>query len=494
MSGVSRTTATVAGVALPGVLVAVTAFLAPVPAGSGTRGPEQIRLPAQDTASLCPGPFELGAEAEGLDEEFASAGAPETRARAVTVEAGAPDGSRSTAAIRAEQLPAVAGDGAGGSADGGRTLRFETAAEPFVTGDDVVDGPALFTGLAAEEAPALTSGVQTASADSGDVAGLAAHTCDTPLTRAVFSGVSTMTGDDAQLVLGNPGDAPVSVRIALTGETGPVDIAGTDAFTIGPQQVRHIPLGALATGVPILGAEVTAEDGQVTAALQHVRRDGLTARGIEYASAQTVLDEVVAVPVATAGAVRLRVTNPGDRAVTAELSAHAADGPVELDRSSVALPAHGTAEVELGEDLPESSVRVEAEAPVTAQATVTGGDDLAHYAAAEPLGDTQLAVLPETGDGVEGSLVLSAGSGTVEIAEIGAGGSQAGTRLVDLAEDRAVVLSLAEFPEAVALELRNPAGAEVSAALGLRSEAGVSGFAVPAPPTGVDYQDVRLER
>ncbi|WP_029089636.1 DUF5719 family protein [Brevibacterium album] len=544
MSGVSRTAATAAGVAVPAVLVAVTAFLAPLPAGSGARGPEQIRLPVQDTVSVCPGPLALGAEAEGLDEEFASAGAPDTRARAVTVETGAPDGSSRAAAIRAETFglqPASGGAGSSGGADAEdspaegaagedlsaeREVRFETGAgDPFVTGSDHIDGPALFTGLAAEESPALTSAVQTAQADEGDLAGLAAHSCDRTVSRAVFSGASTMTGDDARLLLGNPTDAPVSVRIALTGETGPVDIAGADALTVAPHSVRDVPLGALATGVPVLGAEVAAEDGRVSAVLQHVRRDGLDARGIEYAAAEAGFAESVSVPVATVGPLRLRVTNPGDEAVTAELSGFSAEGPVPLEAGSVSVPARGTAEVELGEGLGEGSVRVSADAPVSASALVTAetgpGEDLAHYAAAEPLGDTQLLVLPElpadeseggddaegesgegedsadgSADAVEsgGSLVLSEGSGTVEIAAIGAEGAQTDSRLVELAADRATVLGLGDFPGATALELRNPAGAEVSAALGVRTGAGVSGLAVPAPPTGVDYRDVRLER
>ena len=66
MNAFSRSAAAFVGIAVPGVLIAVTAFVAPLPSGSGARGPEQVRLPASATTAVCPGPLSLADDAAQL--------------------------------------------------------------------------------------------------------------------------------------------------------------------------------------------------------------------------------------------------------------------------------------------------------------------------------------------------------------------------------------------------------------------------------------------
>src|SRR5699024_9842321 len=109
--------------AVPGVLIAVTAFVAPLPSGSGARGPEQVRLPAAATTAICPGPLDREDDAAGTDEEFESSEAPTTVARAVSITTTAPDGSAGAAGVEARVL------------DGDPLFALEPG-EPFVTGAD----------------------------------------------------------------------------------------------------------------------------------------------------------------------------------------------------------------------------------------------------------------------------------------------------------------------------------------------------------------------
>lgn len=485
MNAFSRTAATFVGIAVPGVLIAVTAFVAPLPSGSGARGPEQVRLPAAATTAVCPGPLDRDDEAAGTDEEFEASEAPTTVARAVSITTTAPDGSEGAAGVEARVVDSD-------------TLFTIEPGEPIVTGADGMGAPVAYLGTPAGESPALVSAVQTAAADTGDYAGLAALSCTTPVTQAVFSGASTMTGDDSRLLLANPTDAPVTVRVDLTGESGPIPVAGQDSLTLQPHTMRTVVLGALAEGVPVVGAEVMAEDGSVTAALQHTRRDGLTPRGMEYAAPEAPAATRTVLPVATAGDARLRVSNPGDSAVTARLGAHSADGPEPLASGSVAIPARGTAEVELG-DVAPGDVIVEADGEVTASATVTvdtdEGQDVAFYPGVDEVGDTRLLTLPtdERGTPLEGDLVLAAGEGTVDVVPVGGDGQRGEPHTLDLDPERALVLGLTDFGDARALELRGTAG-EAYATVGVRTDAGVSGIGFPAPPEGIGYRDVRLER
>lgn len=486
MNAFSRTTATAVGIAVPGVLIAITAFVAPLPSGSGSRGPEQIRLPATATSALCPGPLDLSAQEQvATDDEFEVGEAPTTVARAVSITSTAPDGSEGASGITASVV------------DGDQLFQTEPG-DPFVTGADGMGAPVLYEGTPADESPVLLSAVQTASADDGDFAGLAALTCQAPLTHAVFSGASTLTGDDSRLLIGNPTDAPVTVRIALTGEGGPVDVAGQDELTVQPRSMRTVVLGALAPEAAVLGAEVTAEDGRISAVLQRTRRDGLTPLGIEHAVAEAPAEARTVVPVATGGQARLRVTNPSDRAVSAQLGAHSADGPMQLANGSIAVPAHGTADLDLGEISPGDIV-LEADGELSASVTVTvdtpEGEDLAQYAGTEAVGAARMLALPtdQHGSPLEGDLVVAAGQGSIEVVPIGGDGQRREPHAYDLAGDRAIVLGLTDFGDARALELRGTDG-DAFAAVGVRTEAGASGVSLPAAPEGIGYRDVRLER
>lgn len=462
------------GILLPGALVAASVVF-PIPTGTQQRGAEQIRLPASDTVAVCPGPLSVAESAAGTDEDFEVSAVPPALARAVSLETTSPEGTTAAAAIRAAQL-------------GGPELFTTPAGEAFVTGSDEIGQPTSYTGLAADEHPALTSALQISSSADGDFAGMSALTCTQPATRATFSAGTTLAGDDARILVSNPGQAPVTVRTQLRGESGPIAASGEDALSVGPGETRAIVLGALAPETAVLSAEVTADGGLVSAVLQHISRDGLTSRGLDYSAAEAPAAEQQTVPVPVAGEVRLRVANPGDEALTASVRALGAEGEAELPTASVSVPAGGASEIDLGE-LDAGTLELSGDRPLTATASVRSDDDIAYAPAAAPLGPGQLVVLPE---GADSRLVLAPGSGTVTLTGVDGDGGRAEQMAVDLDESRTSIIDVSALGDVRAVEIATEG--EARAALGVSSDDGVSAVTVPSPPTGVGYADVRLTR
>lgn len=472
-----RSLVTFAGIAVPGVLIAATGFLTPLAGGSVQRGPEQIRLPASDTVSVCPGPWQTAEEAAGTDAEFSTDPAPPATVQSATVLTSAPDGTAQAAGLRSESL------------DGAENFTVGTS-RGFVTGDDLVDAPTRITGLAAEEHPALVSAAQTVAADSGDFAGLAALSCTRPATRAVLTAGGTAAGADSRLLIGNPSASPITVEIALRGAHGRVAAAGEDALSLAPGEQRAVQLGALAPDEEVLGIELRAAGGLMTAALQQIERDGLTALGIEYGVPTAPAGSTAEVPLAAAGSAAVRIVNPGDTAASARIEYLGADGPVEIEVGSAAIPAHGTVEVALGE-VPAGVVRISADAPVHAGARLTAGGDFAEVPATAPLRAGQLLLLPR---GPAAEVVLGSADGEVVLTGVREDGTSTEPHTLDLSPDRAsTVTPSALFGETVTgLRFDTPDGVRVHAAAMAVSEAGISGLAVPEPPTGIGYRDIRL--
>lgn len=472
-----RSLVTFAGIAVPGVLIATTGFLAPLAGGSVERGADQIRLPASDTVSVCPGPWQTAEEAAGTDAEFSTDPAPPATVQAATAPISAPDGTRRAAGLSSASL-----DGA---------ENFTVGASPgFVSGDDRAEAPVRVTGLAEDESPALVSAGQTVAAPDGDYAGLAVLSCVRPTTRAVFTAASGGPGSDARLLIGNPSQAPITVRIDLVGAHGPVTAAGEDTIGLQPGEQRAVLLGALAPDEPVLGIELSAADGLMTSVLQQIERDGLTSLGIEYGAPTAPAATEAEVPLAAAGSAALRVVNPGDTATTVRIEHLGHDGPVDIAESSAAIPARGVVEVPLG-DVPAGVVRVTGEDPVHAGARLTADGDFAEVPAVEPLRAGQLLVLPR---GPETSVVLGAADGTLTVSGLREDGTSTEARTVDLSPDRTSVITPdALFGEDVmALHIDTPDGTAVRGAAMASGEAGIGALVVPSAPSGIGYRDIRI--
>ncbi|GAA4285122.1 DUF5719 family protein [Brevibacterium daeguense] len=477
-----RSLVTFAGFAVPGLLIATTGFLTPLASGSINRGAEQIRLPASDTVSWCPGPLDVAGQAAGTDEEFTTSPVPPTTVQSASVQTSAPDGSRAAAGVRSQAL-------------GGQENFTVGSSGGFASGDDSVTEPTLVIGQAESEHPALVSAGQTVQASEGDFAGLAALSCVRPRTQVDFTAGDTSTGVDSRLLIANPSQAPITVAISLTGEMGPITPAGDDTLSLQPGEQRSVVLGALAPEQTVLGVRAEATGGLMAAVLQQTRLDGLTPRGIEYEAPARAAAETAEVPLAVDGRGVVRVTNTGDAATTATIEYIGTEGPVEIERDSAAVPAHATAQIELGE-VPAGVVRITAAAPVVAGAEVErdigdSGSEFALMPAVEPLGAGQLLALPR---GPEATLMFGPAAGEVSLAGVREDGTVTDARALGLARDRSSAVRPDElFGEAVVgVVLDSPGGTAVHAAAAAATETGLSGLVIPAAPTGIGYRDIRL--
>lgn len=478
-----------AGIAVPGVLIATTGFLSPLAAGSVPRGPEQIRLPASDTVAVCPGLWQAEQEAQGTDEEFSTDPPPPAHVQAVTVATSAPDGTRQAAGLRSETLA-------------GQENFTLGASQGFVSGDDAVRSPTTITGLAVDEHPALVSAGQTLQAAEGDYAGLATLTCPRPVTSAVLTSAGTPAGTDSRLLIANPSQAPVVVELALVGGHGPITPAGEDSLSLQPGEQRAVMLGALAGDQAVLGVEVRASGGPMTAVLQHTERQGLTSLGTEYGVPAAAADTTAEVPLAAAGQAEVRVANPGAAALTAQIEYLGTDGPVDIEATSVAIPAHGIAEASLG-DVPAGVVRITAEAPVvagarlgttgidTAEDSAEGAVDFAEVPAVDPLRAGQLLVLPREPDT---RMVFGAADGALTLTGVREDGTTTEAQTLGLSPERTrdVVPDELFGEDVMGVVVEAPPDVEVRAAAMAVSAGGISGLTIPPAPTGIGYRDIRL--
>src|SRR5699024_11044827 len=83
-----------------------------------------------------------------------------------------------------------------------------------------VGGSTVLEADPADDVVALATGTSVAVTETGDLRGLVATACQTPVTSAWLVGGSTEPGDSAQLVLSNVGETPASVTLSGWGSTG----------------------------------------------------------------------------------------------------------------------------------------------------------------------------------------------------------------------------------------------------------------------------------
>ncbi|MFB9776274.1 DUF5719 family protein [Brevibacterium otitidis] len=476
-----RSVLTFTAIALPGVMIAATGYLQPLAGGSVPRGAEQIRLPATDTVSLCPGPLQATDEAAGTDEEFQTSEVPTPTVRTASAVTQAPDSTLLAAGVEFRTLA-------------GEDNYTVGPSNGFVSGSDSQDEATKVTGVAEDENPALVSAVQVSRADDGDWAGLAAIECVRPVTQARFATTGASATDDVRLVLTNPSETTISVTTEATGSHGPIEIGGDAALSLKPHEQQVVQLGAIAAEEPEVGLTVTADGGLVGAVLQHTKRSGLTAEGIEVSAPTAAPAREVFVPIAAGGPVRLRMSNPNDEPVSVDIDAAGVDGPVDLERSGTSIPARGTVTLDLGE-IPPAALTIAADDRISAAAEVTrdsdGGADFAVFPAVGKLNSRQLLMLPEDTDV---SMLFGPGDGNLGVVGLRGDGSATGQFPVDLSPDRATEIKPAELlgPDTAGVIIETPAEVDAVAAGAAQTDRGVSALTVPDAPSGIGYRNIRL--
>lgn len=480
-----RSIMTFAAIAVPGVLVATTSFLAPMTPGTLDRSPEQVRMPTADTRVVCPGPLLTDGTAEGTDAEFVDDSKVSTRVVAASAPIGAADGSTSSARLQVADL--------GGSVD------FDNpAGQGFVSGDDSIDSTKVVTGFARPGAPALTTGFETVEGSSGDLTGLATLTCAQAASSFRILAGSGATGSNSQLLLSNPGDAPVQAEVKLMTPGG--GAAEPTELSIKAGEQRAVRLAGLAGGAEALAVDVTVDGGVLAGSVQETVLDGLKPQGIDLAAAGSDADRQQVLTGLNGKDVRVRVANPGKGLAEVGLKAFGPDGEIDIPRQSMTVVGHGVAEADLG-DLEATSLVIDADQQIQAGAFIgqdgkKGASDFGSVQASESLAETQIMALPRTG---ETSLHLSPGQGRVQVQGMLDNGSLTDPQTVDLNPTGTTVVDTGTVSEesvrALVLKGSQASGSRaegVHATAVVTTDDGISTVAPAPAPTGVAYRDIRL--
>lgn len=295
---------------------------------------------------------------------------------------------------------------------------------------------------------ALVAGSQSETVDAADFRGLTAAACPEPSGSIWLVGGAMTVGRTTLLLLANPTAVPSQVSLRMFGEDGEISAPGMSGIDVPANGQTVLSLAGFAPGVASPIVHVTARGGRVIADLQQSVVRGLDAVGVETTGAGADPAENLVVPgvriVDTVGTNRasaladwqdvgpaIRLMVPGDvggkvtvrvvpetpGAVGTSFELDAEPGVVtELPLDSGA-PEGGANEGEGGENDAHGlqdgvyTVFIDAEVPVVAgvraSTAVDSGiepapdaildapeSDLAWFAAAPPLDDETLIVVP----------------------------------------------------------------------------------------------------
>lgn len=144
--------------------------------------------------------------------------------------------------------------------------------------------------------------------------GLASVRCEAPAADSWFLGASTLSGNDAQLVLVNPYDDPALVRVELYGGRGTIDVPELEGLVL-PARSRVVrELAHIAPDEGQLVVHVVAREGRVAPAVRVSRGKGTTPLGVDWLPRLSQPGEQVDVPGIPPGngARRLFVFAPGE--------------------------------------------------------------------------------------------------------------------------------------------------------------------------------------
>ncbi|MGJ7440283.1 DUF5719 family protein [Aquipuribacter sp. MA13-6] len=231
---------------------------------------------------------------------------------------------------------------------------------------------------AAAEGGAAVRGLTWRAETDGDRRGLRLSACPStaPSSWALLGG--TAVGQQATLLLTNPGETGAVVDVRVGGVDGPVETPSSTGLLVGPGGRTEVRLDALAPDLTAVLARVEARQGTVAVSATDTALVGLVPQGGDTQPAQVVPAAELVVPgvlVPSDGTARLLVGAVGDTPAVVRLRAVPADGgePVDLTGPDLLVaPAGGVVEADLSGLAPGGwAVHVAADAPVVASATWT---------------------------------------------------------------------------------------------------------------------------
>ncbi|PKQ25494.1 MAG: hypothetical protein CVT64_09840 [Actinobacteria bacterium HGW-Actinobacteria-4] len=141
------------------------------------------------------------------------------------------------------------------------------------------------------DAPVATS---VERVEDGDIAGLAALTCQRAMSDQWLVGGSTALSSSARLVLINPSLSSIEVTVTLFGAAGQVE--QRPVVILAPMSQREVLLEGIEAEISSLVVRVESSGAGVVAALQDSRLDGFQPAGSEWVMPVATPAESLVVP------------------------------------------------------------------------------------------------------------------------------------------------------------------------------------------------------
>ncbi|MHA7306327.1 DUF5719 family protein [Arthrobacter sp. TMN-49] len=481
--------------------------------------PSPHALPVGDTLANCQGPTQLLAgSAAGADPQF-SANSSATKSLLNAVVLSNSGGDLPGTVVQAldtkfSSLLTIAAASANAPAT---DLAASPKARAAVVRGDAVGGSSVLRSKPFGQERSTASASVVVEANDGDLAGLAAATCQSPANELWLSGASTSVGRTAVLMVANSSPSPATLSLDLFGSTGPINAPGAKGLVVGPGGVRSVVLSGLAPDQELLSVHLKSAGGAVSAVIQQSVLRGLTPGGVDYlapvqapAPSATIAGVRVQAPEVAAkisaqnsyadASTELAVTVPGVADSVVEVKAFGESGQVALPNGGVfTAPAGKVSSLSLA-GLPEGnySLSVSADASVTAAVRLVNSTkpgeavDMAVAPSTERLGDNHLLTVPA---GVRSSLVFAApqGAATVQLVPISIKGVVGKAKTVELkGGSTSVVVPGALFGTDMAALIVSASGAPAygSHLLAKDSTAGIA--VLPIPRTSAASNSINL--
>lgn len=282
-----------------GAVVGAGSIFAPAPAVKSL--PAAVtNLPAGDSSSVCPGTPQLLKGVEGTDAQFAP-GAKDVssnlRSIAVSDLAKRIPGSSFTKldGSDARQLTERIAEDEAAEARGADEEGLTGRASKISTANDI-DDTQVYTLQPLGQLASKGSALRSYQAKDGDLAGLAAATCQAPASSWRFTGLQTSTGSTSVMHLANPTHTTAQVSLRLRGPDGLIDTSTLQNIVLAAGESRAIVLGGYAQDLNSISAEVTSLGGKITASVQQAALRGLTPSGVELVGANATASNSQVIP------------------------------------------------------------------------------------------------------------------------------------------------------------------------------------------------------
>lgn len=409
--------------------------------GGGTGAPE----PVDSSALVCPGPEARGVD--GVDSWDQRVGVSAVTAPKQVLPREARPTTAGSVALR--ELPGTG-----------------TAAELNRRGEDAHRELASATSLLLSGSRGLAPGLvasQSSLVPSGEHRMLSTTACSAPAAESWLVAGGGGAGRQEYVVLSNPGPNAISVDVDVLGARGPVDSPNGHGVVVGPYDRAVVLLDAIAGEEKRPVVHVSAQGGDVVAALADTWLEGTVPRGGDTTAptAEPATEQVIpALPRGgdKAGAV-VRVAVPGETEAVVQLRVLTSKGPRRVKHDVTRVPGQSVADIDVS-DLPQGTyaVQVRADEPVVAGARVdrrAGKGDPADFAWMPSTGPVDsLAGMPlqpsppgatkgQDTPKVSSSLVLAATGqqATVQVTTIGPDGKPSADS-VEVAADSSTSLEL----------------------------------------------------